>query len=164
MCLSSDYIMCVAKWAISGFPLSLIKGEVSGHVTDLTSDHLHEKARCTYNMWDVSTRGFLPFESFVVLRKITCHWQRCDVAAFCDRAEAYLWRHRSVTWPNLQMKKFIMSGFNREPVMLNFSYLSQMVTEQSQGTVWGAHPPPGRRGLKETVHLPHVLLSEIADL
>ena len=56
-------------------------------MTDLTSDGLHEKFEiCKMRL----PEGLLLSEGFIVLRKIACHWQRCEIAAFCDRAEVYL--------------------------------------------------------------------------
>ena len=62
-----------------------------GHVTDLTSDDPQEKSEI-YKMW--VSGGLLFSEGFIFLRKIACHRKRCEVVAFCDRAEVYLWRHR----------------------------------------------------------------------
>ena len=81
MCLSSDYIICVAKWAMSVHisPDRLIMGEV----TWLTWPQMicmknPRYAKCEYP-------GLLLSESFVFLRKIACHWQRCGILWPCGR-------------------------------------------------------------------------------
>ena len=53
-------------------------------------------------------------KSFFFLRKIVCHWQRCEVEAFCNRAEVYLWRHRQekIVWRGLASRRHFFSyGF-----------------------------------------------------
>ena len=56
-----------------------------GHVTDMTSYVLQEKSE----IYNVITRGLLLSESVIFLRKIGCHWQRCEVVTLCDRADVY---------------------------------------------------------------------------
>ena len=99
-CLSSDYISYVAKWAISVSPHRLIMGEV----TWLTWPQLTcvKKNEIT-KMW--VSGGLSLSESFIFLRKNGWHWQRCEITAFCNRAEAYIWRPRLVAWPDLKIKK-----------------------------------------------------------
>ena len=105
---SSDYVIYVAKWAISVFPHTL--GMKWGYMTDLTSDNLHEKSEIC-KMW--VPEGLLPFEGFIILVKITCHWQRCQIVSFCDVG---MCTYDVIgQWLDLtcKCKKFIMPGLNR---------------------------------------------------
>ena len=129
------------KMSNFSFPLGLGIANGRGHVTDLTSDDLHEKSEID-KMW--VPRGLLLFESFIFLRKIDWHWQRCKVHVWPP--EVYLWRHRSVTWPDLKMNKFVTSCLNEESVMPNFSALSQTTRKQSRENRWGGAPPPPSAG------------------
>ena len=94
-------------------------------------------------------------ESFIFLKKVACHWQRSKVAAFCDRAEVYLWRHRTVTSPDLNLKKYWY------PAWLEVSHTKfQHSTANGSGAIarnrsGGWHPLP--RPVKVKFHkcLPH---------
>ena len=113
------------------------------HVTDLTSAELHEKSEIYIQ--NVATRELPSFWSFIFLRKIGLHWHRCKVAAFCDRAEVYLWRHWSVvTWPDMTIKQnFTMSGLNRTGQSCQSSaHYRKRLWGNREKTVWGGVPPP----------------------
>ena len=120
-------------------------------MTDLTSDDLHEKSE-TWKMW-VPAGGLLLSESGIILRKIACHWQLCEVAAFCDYVDVYLWRHWSVTWPELKMKKSIRSGLNGDQsCQISALYLIWLRINREK-TVWGCTPPPRPQGYLSVMFL-----------
>ena len=121
----------------------LIMGEVTWLTVDLTSVDMHEKSEVN-KMW--APEGLLLSESFTFLRKIANHWQRCEVAPFCDREEAYLWRHRSVNWPALEMKNLIMSDLNCGSILSNLISIANSpgAIARKPGGTW--HQPLGRRG------------------
>ena len=75
---------------------------IMGKVTCLTWPQKTCMKNPRYTRYEYS--GLLTFDSFIFLKKIACHWQHCKVEAFCGLAETYLWRHRSVTWPDLTWK------------------------------------------------------------
>ena len=62
-------------------------------------------ATCKIRAKNVVPRGLLLSESFIFPRRIVYLWQCCEVATFCDRAEVYLWCHKSVIWPDLKIEK-----------------------------------------------------------
>ena len=73
--------------------------------------------------------------SFIFLRKTACHWQRCKFAIFGDCAEVYLWRHRPMAWPELKMKKLIMSrlGISRAKFRLSIANGSGAIARKPSG-------------------------------
>ena len=84
-------------------------------------------------------------ESFIFLRKIARHWQRCEVATFCDRAEVYIWHHRSVTWPNPKITKNhnirLEWGVNHATFHLSIANASGAITRKLFAG-WHQPPPP----------------------
>ena len=143
MCQSSDYRIYVAKWESS------VLGIGRGHVTDLTSQGLDCMKNLKFSKWEYpGAWNMLLSPSFIIMGKIACHWQRCKVASFCDSAEVYLWRHRSVTWYDLKMKKLIMSGMYGASGMPCFSSpLHTRLPSNCKKSVWGLghHQPPRPR-------------------
>ena len=95
-----------------------------GEVTWLTWPKMTciKKSRYTKCQYSV------PMWEFIFLRKIAYRWQRCDVAALCDRAEGYLWHHR---WPNLKMNDMQCPAWMGGGQSCKISALSQTAAEQS---------------------------------
>ena len=85
---------------------------------------------------------------FIFLRKISCHWQRCKVAAFCNRAEIYSW-HRSVTWPVLKIQYFktrltrLEWGFSHAQFELSIANGAGAIARKPSGG--GTTPSDGER-------------------
>ena len=119
-----------------------------GHVTSLTSDDMHEKSEIN-EMRVPEGLLLLLSEIFMFLRKIACHWQRCKFTALCYRAEVYSWRHRPVTWPDLKMKRFIMSGLNRGQSCEISALFRRTALELSRENRLGGTTPLSQRGLTE---------------
>ena len=126
----------------------------------MTSNNLHEKSEI-YHIRNVSKGGLLLSESFIYSRKIACHLQRCKVAAFWDRAEVYLWRHRSValTWPDLRMKKFILFNVRLDwevkhaPFQLSIAKSHRTMNNHEKTFEGGSLIPLWRRGFKTVLEI-----------
>ena len=101
MCWRQFEIVLGANIAVFIFPHWLIP---NGEVTWPTWPHVifRENPRYMYKLWDLWM--ILHPVSFISLWKFLWHWRRCEVATSEDCAEVHLWRHRSVTWPDLKMR------------------------------------------------------------
>ena len=77
--------------------------------------------------------------------KVSSSWERLPDISSVEKLRhfvtvrrcTYLWRRRSVTWPDVKMKQFIMSGLNGGLVMPKFISLSLTAPEQSQENRFG---------------------------
>ena len=97
MRVSSDFIIYVAKLALSLFSHKLLR---IGHVADLASDELHAKSE----IWKYEHPEACCF------LKVALSWERLPVFGIVAMMWHFvrrfaLWRHRSLTWPDLKMKK-----------------------------------------------------------
>ena len=92
---------------------------------------------------------------------------RNEIAPLFSRAEVYVWRHRLVTWPDLQMRQVSgdkRSGLNQGSAMPNFSSLSITRSEQSRKKRQGDRtPPPLSAGGGLNLHLAGVWCIRIID-
>ena len=148
MCLSSDYAMHICcKMSDFSIPRRTYYGR--SHVTDLASDDPHNKIR---DIQSVRTRGLIALWKSLLPEKDACHGQRCEVAAFCDRAEVYLWCH-SVICPDLKTKEQYHVWLEWGSFMTNFSSLSQTAPEQSRENRLGVAPTPSPRPTRVSLFL-----------
>ena len=82
MCMTLYYVIYAAKMYSFSIPSQTYNGR--GHVSEPTSDDLHEKSQ----IQNVSTRRLITLAAL----QSHCHWQRCKVATFCERVD-YVCRH-----------------------------------------------------------------------
>ena len=124
-----------------------------------------------YKSWDLLS--ILRPVSFISLWNFLWRWGRDEVATCGDRAEVYLWRHRSVTWPDLEMRlmsqdsTWIKCQVCQDSALYHWRVLRYC--EKSMGAGW--HPCPvrwlgggWRRGLRGCgiLHACHPLPNECA--